>query len=116
MGYSSDILEDWIEILRRVRTEGKLSKNSGGIVFEPIDCFYAQVKFNRGMKAIREAALDGTYDVVIRMRYDERVNRNCYVYHDGVMYMVVDCKRHERDNIIQMKAVEVQDKRIIANT
>ena len=116
MAYSSGMLNERVEILRRVQTEGKLSKNSGSVVFESLGCVWADVSFNRGLKAMREAALDGTDYVTVRMRYNCLANRKSYLYHDGVMYMVTEFHADRRDNIIQMKAVEVQDKRIIANT
>lgn len=103
-----------MEILKRVQTEGRLSRNSGAVAFESLGTVWASVTFNRGVKAVREAALDGTDYVLVRMRYNETASRNCYLFHDGVMYMVTEFHRDRMENIIQMKAVEVQDKRVIA--
>lgn len=114
MGYSSGMLKDRVEILRRVQTEGRLGKNSGSPAFESLGVVWAQVTFNRGVKAVREAALDGTDYVLVRMRYNTLACRNCYLYHDGTMYMVTEFHRDRQENIVQMKAVEVQDKRVIA--
>lgn len=113
MGYSSGMMKDRVEILRKVQTAGKIGKSSGAAGFESLGCVWAQVAFNRGIKAMRESALDGTDYVIVRMRYNEIANRNCYLYHDGVMYMVTEFHRDMRDNIIQMKAVETTEKRVI---
>lgn len=108
MGYSSGMLNDRVEILMRVQTTGKIGKNSGAASYESLGCVWAHVAFNRGIKAMRESALDGTDYVIVRMRYNDMANRNCYLKHDGVMYMVTEFHRDMRDNIIQMKAVEVK--------
>ena len=113
MGYSSGMLKDRVEILKKVQTTGKISKNSGSVGFESLGTVWADVSFSRGIKAMREAALDGTDYVIVRMRYNTIANRNCYLYHDGVMYMITEFKRSYADNIIQIKAQETTDKRLI---
>lgn len=107
------MLKDRVEILKKVQTAGKIGKNSGSAGFESLGTVWADVSFNRGIKAMREAALDGTDYVIVRMRYNSIANRNCYLYHDGVMYMVTEFKRDYQDNIIQIKAQETTDKRVI---
>lgn len=107
------MLKDRVEILKKVQTAGKIGKNSGLAGFESLGTVWADVSFNRGIKAMREAALDGTDYVIVRMRYNSIANRNCYLYHDGVMYMVTEFKRDYLDNIIQIKAQETTDKRVI---
>ena len=84
-----------------------------GVGFESLGTVWADVSFSRGIKAMREAALDGTDYVIVRMRYNTIANRNCYLYHDGVMYMITEFKRSYADNIIQIKAQETTDKRVI---
>lgn len=108
------MLRDRVEILRKVQTAGKIGKNSGSVAFESLGTVWANVGFNRGIKAMREAALDGVDYVIVRMRYNTIANRNCYLYHDGVMYMVTEFHRDMHDNIIQIKAQETTDKRVIA--
>ena len=107
------MLKDRVEILKKVQMAGKIGKNSGAVGFESLGTVWAGVSFNRGVKAMREAALDGTDYVIVRMRYNTIANRNCYLYHDGVMYMVTEFKRDYQDNIIQIKAQETTDKRVI---
>lgn len=107
------MLKDRVEILKKVQTAGKIGKNSGSVGFESLGTVWAQVAFNRGIKSMREAALDGTDYVIVRMRYNTIANRNCYLYNDGVMYMVTEFKRDYQDNIIQIKAQETTDKRVI---
>lgn len=102
-----------MEILKKVQTAGKIGKNSGSAGFESLGTVWADVSFNRGIKAMREAALDGTDYVIVRMRYNSIANRNCYLYHDGVMYMVTEFKRDYQDNIIQIKAQETTEKHVI---
>lgn len=113
MGYSSGMLRDDVEILKKMQVSGKISKNSGATAFQSLGYIPSCVTFNRGIKAVREASLDGTDYVMVRMRYNDIVNRNSYLYYDGVMYMVTEFHRDYHDNIIQIKAVETTDKRVI---
>lgn len=113
MAYSTGMLRERVEILRKVQTAGKIGKSSGSVGFESLGTVWADVSFNRGIKAMREAALDGTDYVLVRMRYNTIANRNSYLYHDGVMYMVTEFHRDMQDNIIQIKAQETTEKRVI---
>lgn len=110
MSYSSGMLKHRVEILKRIQAQGKIGKNSGSVSFESQGVVWAAVDFNRGIKAMREGALDGTDYVLIRMRYTNKINRNSFIYYDGVMYMITEFHRAYEDNIIQIKAQETQEK------
>lgn len=115
MAYTSGMLRDRVEILKRVQQTGRIGRNTGSFAFESLGTVWASVTFSRGVKAVREAALDGTDYVLVRMRYNDIVNRNSYLYHDGTMYMVTEFHRDRMENIIQIKAQETQDKRVIVS-
>lgn len=113
MAYTSGMLKHRVEILKRVQVEGRFGKNSGNVAFVSQGEVWASVDFQRGIKAMRESAFDGTDYVLIRMRFNDVINRNSYIYADGVMYLITEFHRDYQDNIIQIKAVESQDKRVI---
>lgn len=113
MAYTSGMLKHRVEILKRVQVEGRFGKNSGSVAFVSQGEVWASVDFQRGIKAMRESAFDGTDYVLIRMRFNDVINRNSYIYADGVMYLITEFHRDYQDNIIQIKAVESQDKRVI---
>lgn len=113
MTYTSGMLKHRVEILKRVQVEGRFGKNSGSVAFVSQGVVWASVDFQRGIKAMRESAFDGTDYVLIRMRFNDVINRNSYIYADGVMYLITEFHRDYQDNIIQIKAVESQDKCVI---
>ena len=114
--YSSGMLNDRVECLKKVQTAGKIGKNSGAVAFESLGYVWANFSYNRGLKSMREAAFDGVDYVVFRMRYKEnkeKINRNGYLYHNGVMYMVIEFNANTHDDTLQIKAQETTDKRVI---
>ena len=68
---------------------------------------WANVSFSKGMKALREGALDAYDTVIIRMRYNPIVQRDSHIVHDGVEYQIQSFHRNHRENIVQITAVEV---------
>lgn len=104
------MLKHRVEILRKVQVDGRLGRNSGTVAFESLGVVWASVDFQRGLKAMREGAFDGTDYVLIRMRYNGAITRNSYLYYDGIIYLITEFKREYQDNIIQIKAQETTDK------
>lgn len=68
---------------------------------------WANVSFSKGMKALHEGALDAYDTVIIRMRYNEIVNRDSLLVHDGRTYQIQSFHRNHRENIIQITAQEM---------
>ena len=107
MGYSSGMLKHRVEVLKVVAADGKFGARSAAPTYESVGCVWAAVDFNRGLKAMREAALDGIDYVVIRMRWNPIVNRDSYLRCHGVTYMITEFHADRQQNIIQIKAQEV---------
>ena len=96
-----------VEVLKVSAADGKFGARSAAPTYVTEACVWAAVDFNRGLKAMREAALDGTDFVVIRMRWNPIVNRDSYLRCHGVTYMITEFHADRQQNIIQIKAQEV---------
>ena len=110
MSYSTGLLRHRVEILRPTAKDGKFGPNSGKMTYDTIGIVWASVDFQKGLKAVREGAVDGTDYVLIRMRWNAVVNRDSYLREGGVTYQIMEFHADRMMNIIQIKAQEVNIK------
>lgn len=103
MSYSADILDKQVSILAP-RDAQEFGETAG---YDCIATVWAAVTWNKGMKSLREGALDA-YDVVmVRMRWNELVNRHCRLECEGKTYQITQLNSDKRDNQIQIIAQEL---------
>ena len=69
---------------------------------------WAAVDWTRGTKAMREGTLDAYDTVMIRMRYDERITRDCKIMHNGTTYRIQSFHPDKHAATIQITATELQ--------
>jgi SPP1 family predicted phage head-tail adaptor len=108
MGYSSGMISKQVLVARRKEAEkSAFGLDAGGVKWEAVGEFWASVTFQRGMRQMREGALD-SYDVVmVRMRWNEHVSRESILKYDGRWYQIESFNEDYRENIIQMTAREM---------
>ena len=75
--------------------------------YQPADTVWADVTWSKGVKSLREGALDAYDTVIIRMRYNKIVTRDSLLVHDGRTYQIQSFHRDMRENIVQITAVEM---------
>ena len=68
---------------------------------------WASVTWSKGVKALREGALDAYDTIMVRMRYNTVVSRDSRLLIDGVTYQIQSMHRDYQDNTIQITATEV---------
>jgi len=109
MAYSSGMLKNRVEILTRQRaTSGGRGRGSGEPVFETAACVWAAVTWTKGARPMQEGALEA-YDVVmIRMRWNDIVNRDCRLRSGGKTYQILQLQEDRQDNQIQIIAQEIR--------
>ena len=108
MAYSAGILNKRIKIARRVAAEmGAFGKNSAGQKYELLGTFWANETWSKGVKSLREGALDAYDTVMIRMRWTPTVTRDSRLQHDGVTYQIQSLHRDYQSNIVQITATEI---------
>ncbi len=108
MGYSSGMLNKQVKIFNHAEHEaGTMGLGSGGIDWVHVQTVPGNLKWNRGVKAMREGALDA-YDVVmIRTRFTPMMNRESMLEVDGRKYRIESFWADRRENVIQVTATEM---------
>ncbi|MBR2776637.1 MAG: phage head closure protein [Prevotella sp.] len=103
MGYSSGMLKHRVTIKNKV-TASAFGETTG---YADAGTVWADVTFSRGVKSLREGALDAYDTVIIRMRYNNIVSRDSHLVHDGKEYQIQSFHRDYQENIIQLTAQEI---------
>lgn len=103
MAYQSGFLHNRVTIWNKVVSIGFGDTTS----WQDVGTVWANVAFSRGMKALREGALDAYDTIIIRMRYNKIVSRDSLLVHDGRTYQIQSFHRDLRENIVQITAVEM---------
>lgn len=105
MAYSSGLLKHRVKILNKVRpTQGDFGATTR---YAEVAEVWAEVTWSKGVKALREGALDAYDTIMVRMRYNTFVSRDSRLQHDGVTYQIQSMHRDYQDNTIQITATEV---------
>lgn len=108
MGYSTGLLKHRVAILNK--------KDANNIPFgekaeyEQVACVHADVTFSKGVKSLREGALDAYDTVLIRMRWNSIVTRESLLECEGVRYQVQSLHADRMENIVQITATEMTTK------
>ena len=103
MSYQSGFLHNRVTIKNKVVATG-FGETTG---YQTVGTVWANVTFSKGMKALHEGALDAYDTVIIRMRWNNIVNRDSHLVHDGREYQIQSFHRNYEENIVQITAQEV---------
>ena len=103
MSYQSGFLHNRVTIKNKVVATG-FGETTG---YQEVGTVWANVSFSKGMKALHEGALDAYDTVIIRMRWNNIVNRDSHLVHDGREYQIQSFHRNYEENIVQITAQEV---------
>ena len=113
MAYSSGMLNKRITIAKRTgAVAGKSGRDSGGIKYEIIGTFWAAEDFNKGVKALRNGAVEAYNVVMFRLRYHECINRWCLIQYNGTWYEIESCNEDRQANQIQITAHEMPNQKV----
>jgi head-tail adaptor len=108
MGFPAGFLRDRIQVLRRVIPEGsKYGKSGGKPTYEVVACLWGNVTWTKGVKAMREGALDAYDTVMVRTSYTCQLTRDSFIGHEGRIYQIHSFNASLVDNTIQITAIEI---------
>ena len=102
------MLDKRADILQRSRVaSGSRGRGSSEPTFTLAGTINASLRWNKGMRPLREGALEA-YDVVmIRMRWNDMVDRDCRIRIGKKVYQIIQLEEDYRENQIQIIAQEV---------
>ena len=75
--------------------------------YEQVACVHANLTWNKGVKSLREGALDAYDTVMFRMRWNNIVDRDCLLECEGVTYQIQSLHADRYENTIQITATEI---------
>ena len=77
------------------------------VKYEAVGSVHADVTWSKGVKAMREGALDSYDTVMIRMRWNNVVNKFSLLECEGVTYQIQSLHADRMANIVQITATEM---------
>ena len=102
-----------VKIAKRVdSTGGDFGRKSGGQKYQILGEFWASEKFDKGMKSLREGAVDAYDTVMFRLRFHEGIDRWCLIQYLGKWYQIKSCNEDYQTNEIQITATEMANQNV----
>lgn len=102
-----------VKIAKRVDSEGGIfGRSSGGQKYTMLGEFWAAESFNKGVKSMREGAVDAYDTVMFRMRYHAEIDRWCLIQYHGKWYQIQSFNEDFQTNEIQITAKEMANQKV----
>ena len=102
-----------IKIAKRVDSAGgDFGRSSGGQKYTLLGEFWASEKFDKGMKSLREGAVDAYDTVMFRMRFNADIDRWCLIQYQGKWFQIQSCNEDYQTNEIQITAKEMANQNV----
>ncbi len=113
MAYSTGMMNKRIKIAKRVDSAGgDFGRSSGGNKYTILGEFWAAESFNKGVKSLREGAVDAYDTVMFRMYYHAGIDRWCLIQYQGRWYQIKSFNENYQDNEIQITATEMANQNV----
>ena len=89
--------------------EGNFGRNSGGRGYQYTATVWAAVTFNKGVKSMREGALDAYNTVMFQLNFSSNINitRDCLVEFRGKIFQIQSLNDDYQANKIVITATEM---------
>lgn len=110
MAYDAGMLNKRITIAKRLEAQmGKYGLDSSGAKYQIVGQAWAAEDFNKGVKSLREGAVDAYDTVMFRLRYRKDIDRWCIIKYLGRWYKIESFNESYQDNQIQITATEMSN-------
>ena len=109
MAYSTGMLKHRIMILNKVLpTQGEFGETTQ---YEVKSCVWADVTWSKGVKALREGALDAYDSVIFRLNFSgnvaKKITRESLIEMHGKVYQIQSLNEDHIENKIIIRATEI---------
>lgn len=110
MSYSTGMMSKRVAVLSRMAArDGEFGRGSSGQAYVVSQVVWASVDFVRGLKALREGAMDAYDTVMFRLRWNPGVTRESLLWHGGHVYEIQQLNAERQRNQLQITAQERPD-------
>lgn len=101
-----------VVVAKRATDESASFGKSGQPKYEILGTFWMGETFNKGVKSMREGALDAYDTVMFRCRYSAAIDRWCLLKFKGKWYQITSFNEDYQENQLQMTAVELANQQV----
>lgn len=117
MAYETGMMEMRVKVLKRATNTTETFGKSGQPKYEWLrqagdHGFWASERFDKGMKSLREGALDSYNIVMFRMRYVQGMDEWCLIQYQGKWYQITSFNESFRNNEIQITAKRMANQQV----
>ena len=116
MAYSTGMMNKRVTVAKRAENTQESFGKSGQPKYEILGTFWMGETFNKGVKSLREGALDAYDTVMFRLRYTPCIDRWCLIRYNGTWYQILSFNADEHDNQIQITAQEMPNQNVTVIT
>ena len=110
MSYSTGMMSKRVGVLSRMAArDGEFGRGSSGQAYVVSQVVWASVDFVRGLKALREGAMDAYDTVMFRLRWNPGVTRESLLWHSGHVFEIQQLNAERQRNQLQITAQERPD-------
>lgn len=107
MSFNRGFLNKRIQVLNRTASQDGAFGRTGG-QFEPTQTIWANVAFSKGVKAMREGALDAYDTLMIRCDCHPSLKRESRLQYDGRTFQIESFNEDREQNEVQITCTEIQ--------
>ena len=101
-----------VTVAKRAENTQESFGKSGQPKYEILGTFWMAEDFNKGVKSLREGALDAYDTVMFRCRYNAKFDRWCLLQYKGKWYQITSFNEDFQDNQIQITATEMANQNV----
>ena len=112
MAYSTGMMNKRVTVAKRAENTQESFGKSGQPKYEILGTFWMAEDFNKGVKSLREGALDAYDTVMFRCRYNKNLDRWCLLKYQGRWYQIQSFNESYQENQIQITAVELVNQKV----
>ena len=113
MGYGAGLLNHLVTFAQRTKAEaGKHGLDSGGVKYKKVCRVLARKTFNKGVKSLREGAVDAYDTVMFQLHWRDDIDRWCLIQCEGKWYQIESFNEDHNDNQIQITAKELANQKV----
>ena len=109
MGYSTGMMKYRVTVAKRTTDDTATFLKSGQPKYEILGTFWFGETFNKGVKAMREGALDAYDTVMFRCRFIKHLDRWCLLKYQNRWYQIQSFNESYQQNQIQITAQEMSN-------
>lgn len=106
MPYTTGMMNQRVCILSLPEsTDGEWGREQAD--WQELRTVWAAVDWSRGVKSMREGAMDAYDSIMVRTRYHQDIKRECRLRYDGKVYQIDSLHASREQNTIQITATEL---------